>query len=197
MMTKGINIVWANPRVESLTAYVASSVKKIAIDAGYTVNDVDLYRMNFDPRLNDADEPDFNNPKKIYSEEVRSMAADLTEDKPLVVIFPIWWYMFPSIMKGYLDRVWNYGLTYGEGSRIPAKKIIWIPLIGETEHDFTKRGNTEHLKHFLNESIAGYSKVKDSEVMFLFNTVGKEVDDIREYNRIQVQNVIKKIQTKL
>ncbi|MGT9364251.1 NAD(P)H-dependent oxidoreductase, partial [Escherichia coli] len=37
-------------------------------------------------------------PNELYSE--------LLEHDTLVVVFPLWWYSFPAMLKGYIDRVW-------------------------------------------------------------------------------------------
>ena len=28
---------------------------------------------------------------------------------------PVWWFSVPAILKGYIDRVWNFGIAYGGG----------------------------------------------------------------------------------
>lgn len=43
------------------------------------------------------------------SEEQRKLlAADA-----VILLFPLWWFGMPAIMKGWFDRVWARGLAYG------------------------------------------------------------------------------------
>ncbi|PXY95555.1 hypothetical protein DKK76_04890 [Frischella perrara] len=42
------------------------------------------------------------------------------------------------MLKGYFERVWNYGLAYGQGSRLKEKRIRFFALIGGTESDFVE-----------------------------------------------------------
>ena len=37
------------------------------------------------------------------------------------------------MLKGYLDRVWNYGLGYGPGGKLGGKKIRWVALVGGSQ----------------------------------------------------------------
>ena len=41
-------------------------------------------------------------------EQRKLLAADL-----VILLFPLWWFSMPAIMKGWVDRVWDFGLAYG------------------------------------------------------------------------------------
>ncbi len=169
-----VNLIWAHPRQDSLTAKVVSAVKQVISDRGLTVHETDLYRLDFNPVLWKEDEPDWNDSKKMYSPAVREYASQLSEDVPLVIIFPVWWCSLPAILKGYIDKVWNNGISYGEGATPPASKILWIGLVGEDHYIFTKREYDVNIQNCLNTGIAGYCGVTDSRVELLCNTL--EVD---------------------
>ncbi|WP_370560939.1 NAD(P)H oxidoreductase [Edwardsiella tarda] len=175
---KNIHMIWANPRADSLTAQIAARVKDRASAHGMSVRETDLYRLGFDPRLGEADEPDWHNPGKIYSPQVQQLASELSPNDLMIIIFPVWWYAMPAILKGYIDRVWNHGITYGAGSSPPAKKILWVALVGETEKGFIKRANDQHMAQHLNANVASFNGVKASEVLFLYNTIAEEVVDL-------------------
>ncbi|WP_052510693.1 NAD(P)H oxidoreductase, partial [Crystallibacter crystallopoietes] len=135
---------------------------------GAQVDLLDLYRSEFGSLLCEADEPDWENPDKQYSQEVIRHATRTKSANAVVFVFPIWWFSFPAIMKGYLDRVWNYGLFYGGGRKASIPKVRWIGLAGETSEFFTKRSYDIMIEHHLNVGIAGFCGIRDSRVELLY-----------------------------
>lgn len=129
-------VVVAHHRPDSLTAAVAGRVAARLEAAGYRVDLLDLHAEGFDPRNSEADEPDYGDRDKVYSDEVhahirRVHAADL-----IVPVFPVWWFGLPALLKGWIDRVWNYGLTYGRSrSPMAGKRMLWLGLAGLTARD--------------------------------------------------------------
>lgn len=193
---KNLYIIWAHPRKDSLTAQVVEVIKQEATQQGFDTSELDLYRADFNPVLPVEDEPDWNNPKKVYSTQVMQLAKQVSDKDTVVFVFPVWWYSFPAIVKGYLDRVWNFGLAYGAGYKFPVKSIRWIALVGDIKPSFEKRGNDEHIEHLLNRSISSYAGITDSKVEFLYDTLGSQVEDNakeQHYQQLfeQARNVIK------
>lgn len=195
---KKLHIIWAHPRIDSLTAQMVKVITEQAIEQGFTTSELDLYRANFNPVLPIEDEPDWSNPNKVYSTEVMQLADQITDKDIIVFVFPVWWYSFPAILKGYLDRVWNFGLAYGAEHKFSIQTIRWIALVGDVKHAFEKRGNDQHIVHLLDKSISSYGGVTDSKVEFLYDTLGSEVTDSgreQHYQRLfeQAKNVIKQL----
>lgn len=187
-------IIWAHPRTDSLTAKIAADVIAEATAAGHEVDVLDLYRENFNPVLGEADEPQWENIDHQFSPETMELAARTLAADAVVFVFPIWWYSFPAIMKGYIDRVWNYGLFYGEGRRSGIAKVRWIGLTGESQAGFKKRGYDEMVVHNFNVGIAGLCGIADSSVELLHDTLGEEITDFDahfEQLREQARRVIR------
>lgn len=173
MKSENMYIVWAHPRSDSLTAQVVQEIQGRAAHHGMNVSSLDLYRSGFDPALGIEDEPDWSNPAKQYSPEVHRLFGELEDKDTVVIVFPVWWYSFPAMLKGYLDRVWNYGLGYGEGSRLGGKKIRWVALVGGSRDGFVKYGWEKNMTDFINGSM-GYLGVKDAKIDLFYNTIGVE-----------------------
>ncbi|WCM60740.1 NAD(P)H oxidoreductase [Paenibacillus polymyxa] len=182
-------IIVAHPRSDSLTMNITNKFAEGLRAAGHEYEIADLYRENFNPVLLPQDEPDWNNESKVYSdEELRKAYSDevtremerIQSSDAIVMIFPVWWYSFPAIMKGYIDRVWNMGFAYG-GAKLPVNKIRWIPLVGDTQEHFKKRDYDAMIEKYMNIGIAQYIGVNDSEVNFMYNTLG-EFEDNQEEN---------------
>jgi NAD(P)H dehydrogenase (quinone) len=175
MKTENIYLIWAHPRADSLTARVVEEMQEQAALDGNSTTTLDLYRRGFDPVLGTEDEPAWDDSTKRHSPEVHRLFAELQGKDTLVVVFPVWWYSFPAIIKGYMDRVWNHGLAYGDGHRLPAKKIHWVGLVGGSEERFARRGWLTNMTDFFN-GIGGYLGIEDTKVTFLYNTIGVEED---------------------
>ncbi|MFP3462789.1 NAD(P)H oxidoreductase [Arthrobacter globiformis] len=170
-------VVWAHPRTDSLTATVVRTVVEELGLTGIEVDELDLYREQFDASLREADEPDWSNPDKPYSREVMDYAKRANAADVVFFVFPIWWFSLPAILKGYIDRVWNHGLFYGGGRKAKIQKIRWIGLAGESQEFFTKRDYDKLIQHHLNIGIAGFCGVSDSRVDLLYNALGTGVGD--------------------
>jgi len=68
----------------------------------------DLYAMNFSPVLAAADFSAIQNGSvcdDVRAEQEQIRAADV-----LIVVYPLWWSGMPAMLKGYIDRVFSYGL---------------------------------------------------------------------------------------
>jgi len=171
---KKVHFVWAHPRIDSLTAQIVNSMKIHAEEKGLAVSELDLYRYGFNPLMNEVDEPKWDDINYPYTEEVRTLFESLKGVDTLFIVFPVWWYSFPAILKGYIDKVWTNGLAYGKGNRLPVNKTRWIALTGETEEAFETKGNYEYMKHMMIESLSVYCGVNDAKVEFLYDTIGFE-----------------------
>lgn len=178
MKKNNMYIIWSHPRRDSLTAQVVQEIQGEAVGQGFNVSTLDLYRSGFDPVLREEDEPDWNNPQKAYSPEVHRLFGELEDKDTLVLVFPVWWYGFPAMLKGYLERVWNYGLAYGEGSALKHKKIRWLALVGGSQAGFIKFGWEKNMTDYIKGGM-GYLGVEDVKIDFLYNTIGVEegIDD--------------------
>lgn len=177
MSSTRIQVIWAHPRSDSLTATVTADVIAALQAAGAQVDELDLHREKFDPVLWQADEPDWDDVDKQYSAEVMAHAARATAADAVVFIFPVWWYSLPAILKGYIDRVWNHGMFYGDGRRAGIKAARWIGLAGESRDSFQKRRYDEMIAHHLNVGIAGLCGVANSRTELLYDALGEGVDN--------------------
>lgn len=178
MKTENLYMVWAHPRPDSLTASVVKEMHDQAISQGINVTMFDLYRNDFHPVLEVEDEPDWSNPRKEYSTEVHQLYAELEANDTIMMVFPVWWFSFPAIMKGYLDRVWNHGLAYGAGSSLKGKKFRYVALVGSTQNTYVKYGWEKNITDYI-IGMMSYLEVEDTKIDFLYNTLGLE-DDVSD-----------------
>lgn len=192
---KKVHFIWAHPRTDSLTAHVVETMKVHAQAKGLMVSELDLYRSNFNPVMYEVDEPQWDN-TYTYTDEVLNLFESLKGIDTLFIVFPIWWYSFPAILKGYIDRVWTNGLAYGKGNKLPVNKIRWIGLAGELKEAYDEKGNGEYMEYLMNKSLAEYCGVNNSRVEFLYDTIGFEGERDKEHYEklfIQANRVVEEI----
>lgn len=73
-------------------------------------------------------------------------------------------------MKDYIDRVWDHGIAYVKGRRLPVKQVRWIGLAGYDEEGFHKQGIGESLSHCMNAGLSGICCIEDRETEYFFDT---------------------------
>ncbi|CAL9431682.1 Glutathione-regulated potassium-efflux system ancillary protein KefF [Actinosynnema sp. ALI-1.44] len=165
-------LVVAHPRRDSLTAHVADRVRA-RLAAGAEVDVLDLHAEGFDPRMTEEDEPDWSDPGKAYSPEVRAHMARVVAADVLVVVFPVWWFGPPAILKGWIDRVWNHGFAYGPSS-LGGKRMRWIGLAGEPEDTFVRHGMSGLVERQLRDGVSRYCGIDDVELTMLHGTLTRD-----------------------
>lgn len=170
-------LLLAHPRGNSLTAQIADRAFRRMQAAGVTVDVLNLHAEGFDPRMGTADEPDWNDRDREYSAEVRAHMQRIDAADAIVVVFPIWWFGLPAILKGWVDRVWNYGFAYGRSSpRLAGKRILWVGLAGYSEELFVNGGWDELMDRQLRVGISEFSGIEDATVRLIYGTVPDRAD---------------------
>lgn len=170
-----LKLIVAHPRKESLTFSAMERFIEGVTENGHEVDVLDLYRDGFDPLYSEEDERDWKNPNKVFAPEVQKEMDRVIAADAFVFVFPIWWYSMPSIMKTYLDRVWNVGTFY----TLTDKKVLWLALAGGTEAVFQKYDYTNMISHHLNNGVGKYAHMKESRVEYLYDTLNPSPDHIQ------------------
>jgi len=153
------HIVLAHPEPGSLNGRLAQGTRETLEAESWTVTSTDLYSEGFDPVEgprhfpSPADSDPFRVqtaqrssaeagalPSDIAAEVDRLLACDL-----LVLHFPFWWFGMPAILKGWIDRVFVYGLIYRSSMRYDAgrfsgKRMISCATFGASEDACSHNG---------------------------------------------------------
>lgn len=120
-------IINAHAEPKSFNGAMFRTAQETMAAAGHTVQVSDLYAMKFDPV---SDRRNFTTAKnadyfkqqieEMNATEVGGFAPDIeaelqkTESCDLMIWqFPLWWFGLPAILKGWVDRVFAMGRTYG------------------------------------------------------------------------------------
>ena len=113
--------VFCHPRRESFSGAVLDRFVAGAEAAGHGVEVADLYGEGFEPRMSRRDLQQFDGvamPPEIIAEQRRVEQCDA-----LALVFPLWWWSMPAMLKGWLDRVWSAGWAY-RAERNPAGSLL-------------------------------------------------------------------------
>jgi NAD(P)H dehydrogenase (quinone) len=170
-MTSRALMVMAHTRCDWLIAQVAARAEARLEADGVAVDLLDLHAEDFDPRMTRADEPAWNRDKTYSAEVVAHMRRIDTADL-IVVVFPVWWYGLPAILKGWIDRVWNYGFAYGRSTaQLAGKRIVWLGLAGEPAEAYAEHGLGDMLERQLKVGISQFCGIEDVTVRLLYGTL--------------------------
>lgn len=117
-MTTRALVVFAHPLAESLSAALHARVVDTLAARGWTVDDCDLYAEGFDPVLSAEERRRYHDiPANLAP--VRDHVERLRAAQALVLVFPVWNFGFPAILKGWFDRVFLPGVSFRlEGGRV-------------------------------------------------------------------------------
>ena len=104
--------VLSHPDPNSFSLAVAKRFMEGAQEAGHTTELADLHAEGFDPRwsLGDlAQNEGLPMPDDVLHEQARIERCDA-----LCLVYPLFWYGMPAMLKGWLDRVWSWGWAYDQ-----------------------------------------------------------------------------------
>lgn len=173
-------MVTAVTRQNSLTNTVARNFAQPLLDAGHAVEVADLVREKFDPVMSEEDEPDWDNPKSTYSPAVLNEMARVIQNDVTVLVFPVWWWSTPAILKGWIDKINNNSYSNSNGN-YPHRLVWMVAVAGATQASFAKRGYDQAIKTQLEIGTFRYSGVEDVRLDILFGARGfRPAEDILE-----------------
>lgn len=172
-MPKSVLIVLAHPEPRSLNAALAAAAAETLQAQNHRVMVSDLYAMGFHAVAGGQDFRDRADPGKLnlitesgHAYASGTQAGDIAAEQQkilsadaLILQFPLWWFSPPAILKGWIERVWAYGLAYGfqgkgnthrygEGG-LSGKRALVSVTTGGPEADFGPRGINGPLNEIL------------------------------------------------
>ena len=109
-MTKAL-VLFAHPCAESFSASLHASVVDRLTARGWQVDDCDLNAEGFSPVLTAAERRGYHEVGDNIA-PVRDYVARVQQAEALVLVFPVWNFGFPAILKGFFDRVFLPGVSF-------------------------------------------------------------------------------------
>jgi NAD(P)H dehydrogenase (quinone) len=172
-MKKNVLVIYAHPEPTSVTRQLVDVSVQALQQQGIEVLRSDLYGMGWKAVYDEHDFPTRADPARLsfisesghaYLNGLQTPDVTLEQRKLLaadVVIchFPLWWFGMPAILKGWIDRVFAYGLAYGykgAGNRyrygdgaFKGKRALLCVTVGGPEQDYSRRGINGPLEQLL------------------------------------------------
>jgi NAD(P)H dehydrogenase (quinone) len=166
-------LVYAHPNPHSLNAKLKACAIAALHRAGHEVQVSDLYAMKW-KAVADADdfpERDQSLPLEYMTasgeayqngtqrEDIAAEQEKLLWADAVVFQFPVWWFGFPAILKGWFDRVFAYKFAYGyrdagntyrygDGA-LAGKRALLSVTLGGSEAEYGLRGINGPLEQLL------------------------------------------------
>jgi putative NADPH-quinone reductase len=109
-MTRAL-VLFAHPCPESFSAALHGKVVETLSRRGWDIDDCDLNAEGFSPVLTTEERRRYHEvgdnivPVAGYVERLRAAEA-------LILVFPVWNFGYPAILKGFLDRVFLPGVSF-------------------------------------------------------------------------------------
>jgi putative NADPH-quinone reductase len=105
-------VLYCHPNPESYGAALHRAVVDALTAAGHAVDDCDLYAEGFDPVLSRQERVGYHD-LATNTAPVQTHVDRLRAAEALVLVFPVWNFGLPALLKGYLDRVFLPGVSFG------------------------------------------------------------------------------------
>jgi putative NADPH-quinone reductase len=104
-------VLFAHPCPESFSAALHHEVVDTLQGRGWEVDDCDLNEEGFSPVLTREERRGYHE-VGANIEPVREYVERLRAAEALVMVFPVWNFGYPAILKGFLDRVFLPGVSF-------------------------------------------------------------------------------------
>ncbi|KAI4898523.1 hypothetical protein NFI96_013741, partial [Prochilodus magdalenae] len=160
LASKTVLIVYAHQSPNSFNAAAKDAAVEALTGQGYKVIVSDLYAMNFNALATAADiKGKLKNPEHfLYAEETflawkeDRLSDDIKEEHRKVVQadliifqFPLYWFSYPAVMKGWMERVLTRGFAYTlqntyDHGLCKGKKAVLSFTTGATESKYQPDG---------------------------------------------------------
>lgn len=154
-------VVVSHSDPDSLTQHVAGTIAAAIRATGGDADIADLAAENFDPRFSEADLNLFRGnggaPADVLAEQERIDRAE-----HLVLVFPMYWWSMPALLKGWIDRVfasgWAYEMTPENNvvKKLTRLTIHLIPVAGDDAESFQRHGVYEAFRTQIEQGIIEY-----------------------------------------
>lgn len=159
-------IVYAHPEPKSMNGAMFRAAVAALEAAGHQVKTSDLYEMQLNPVSGRSNFTSVHNAdffkqqlEEVHATAVNGFAPDINAEQEkvewcdlMIWQFPLWWFGMPGILKGWVDRVFAMGRTYGAGhlyetGKFSGKKALLSITTGGPETHYVEGG--------FNGSLAG------------------------------------------
>jgi NAD(P)H dehydrogenase (quinone) len=179
-------IVVAHPNLKSLSHSLAHRISSDLSARGITVEIADLHQGAFSATMSAADIEHYRGngkvPSDVAAEQARIDGADM-----LVIVFPVYWWSVPALLKGWFERVFTGGWAYKideQGRLTGSMRNIPVRLIATGAGDksgYDRHGYTQAIQTQVIEGVFGFCGMKDTQIAMFYEADETNVDHIDRF----------------
>ena len=166
-----------HPKSTSFTHAIAERFGEGAREAGHTTETADLHAEGFNPAwsLLDIDVGETQPaPEGVLAEQARIERCDA-----LALVFPLFWWGMPAMLKGWVDRVWTYGWAYDDvddpnRSLQPARSCVMLVPCGASPQSMAPHGYPGAMSKIWDTGTLGYFGMTDTQIHLLHGSHGSD-----------------------
>jgi NAD(P)H dehydrogenase (quinone) len=170
-------IVYAHPEPKSLNGSLCRAAVDELQAQGHEVQVSDLYAINWKSQIDDF--PNLSSEERLIvveasakgyalgalTEDVKAEQAKLAWADAVILLFPLWWFSMPAILKGWIERVYSGGYAYGVGAKrygegaFQGKRAMLAVTVGGPAEHYSPRaisGPMDDLLFPINHGILFY-----------------------------------------
>lgn len=130
-------IVLSNPNPTSLSRAIVEKLAEGSADGGHDSEIADLVQEGFDPRMQARDLAAYRGEVELCEELVREQRRVDRADA-LALVYPVYWWSMPALLKGWIDRVFTGGWAYevdgaGKSRGLLAEKPVHLLALGAAD----------------------------------------------------------------
>lgn len=155
-------VVISHPDPASLTHAIAAAVAEGLgePDGSASVEIADLAAEGFDPRETARDLA-VHLQTATPADDVLAEQARIDRADRLVLVYPVYWWAFPALLKGWIDRVFSNGWAYGSGAAGSKKKlsrleIVLVAVAGADSGTYARHGYFGAMRTQIDHGIFDY-----------------------------------------
>jgi NAD(P)H dehydrogenase (quinone) len=184
-------LVVANPEGGSLTHHLAGQLEE-ALSCWGPVEVADLARESFDPRFTVDDRLVYQGlgalPVDVQAEHER-----LERATDLALVFPVYWWSMPSLLKGWVDRVFVNGWAFdydpeqGLQPKLQHLTTHLLPVAASDAGLYERHGYGQALRTQLEHGLVDYCGSLRGTTAFVYDSedVSEEVRTRRVHEAVR------------
>jgi len=174
-------IVTTHPDSDSLTHHLAERLAQElrSTSDSTSVEVADLAAEGFDPRYTLADRHTY----RVGGDFTPDVAAEqerLDRATDLVLVFPVYWWSTPALLKGWFDRVfvngWAFGLDADGGivRKLDRLRVHLVPIAGDDAGVYDRHGYEQAMRTQLEHGIVDFCGARRGVTTFVHDSEGED-----------------------
>ena len=189
-------IIYCHPNPKSFNYGILETIIQNLKEKGEEVQVRDLYSMNFNPIKSPQDFIDTKN--NTVAPDIKAEQDYLLWSDRIVFIYPVWWMNMPALLKGYIDRVFNYGFAYSYNFRnlddfkLAGKKVLVFNTSGAPKIYYLLIKALNAMNKITNTGIFKFCKMK---VLghYYYGGIPRSTDSKRKKILLKIQKIIRSL----